>query len=118
MGTKCQMNWGRPEDPGKEARTCLLAVLGEGPSWARLPPRVPGGISRKAAGDFPPTSRRGRQPRRDLAGLARRWLRLADQAEGTRGWGNARDELEGASFQFYTRQKWHPRAASCSERAR
>jgi hypothetical protein len=28
------------------------------------------------------------------------WLRLAEQAQGTRGCGNARDELEGASFQF------------------
>ena len=32
--------------------------------------------------------------------LGFRWLRLAEQAEGTRGWGNARDELEGASFQL------------------
>jgi hypothetical protein len=32
--------------------------------------------------------------------LGLRWLRLVEQAEGTRGWGNARDEREGASFQF------------------
>jgi len=29
-----------------------------------------------------------------------RWLRLAEQAEGTRAWGNARGELEALSFHF------------------
>jgi hypothetical protein len=30
--------------------------------------------------------------------LGFRWLRLADQAEGTHAWGNGRDKVEGASF--------------------
>jgi hypothetical protein len=32
--------------------------------------------------------------------LGFRWLRLAEQAEGTRARGNARGEREGASFRF------------------
>ena len=32
--------------------------------------------------------------------LAFRWLRLAEQADGTRARGNASDEIEGASLKF------------------